>query len=213
LTTISSAATPPTPLASSSARPASVESAPSTPPTGESASTMDRQPPTANTPVEPTSSETSSPSTQSPIALITLPTVAFQIEYEDSAPRRKAEAACKIQTKEDTQAMAACLQKARDQFLPDVLRFKKGSQGRWLVVIYKRSGTDLRELYTGSVELTDEPSSTVRLKVTGREQGQKPLFKGRTSALITVPNEYSLELEDPQLGKLIYGAKIGLFNE
>ena len=174
---------------------------------------MDRQPPTPKTPVEPTSSETSSPSTQSPIALITLPTVAFQIEYEDSAPRRKAEAACKIQTKEDTQAMAACLQKARDQFLPDVLRFKKGSQGRWLVVIYKRSGTDLRELYTGSVELTDEPSSTVRLKVTGREQGQKPLFKGRTSALITVPNEYSLELEDPQLGKLIYGAKIGLFNE
>src|ERR1043166_8475914 len=57
----------------------------------------------------------------------------------------------------------------------------------------KRSGSDLRELYTGSVELTDEPSSTVRLKVTGREQGQKPLFKGRTSVLIKVPNEYSLE--------------------
>jgi hypothetical protein len=142
-----------------------------------------------------------------------LPTVAFQIEYEDSAPRRKAEATCRAQAKEDAQAMSACLQKARDQFLPDVLRFKKGDQGRWLVVIYKRSGSDLRELYSGSVELTEEPASTVRLKVTGREQGQKPLFKGRTSALLTVPNEYSLELEDPQLGKLIYGAKIGLFRE
>jgi hypothetical protein len=147
------------------------------------------------------------------VALITLPKVAFQIEYDDSAPRLKAEAACKAQTKDDAQAMASCLQKARDQFLPDVLRFKKGNQGRWLVVIYKRSGSDLRELYSGAVELTDEPSSTVRLKVTGREQGQKPLFKGRTSALIKVPNEYSLELEDPQLGKLIYGAKIGLVNE
>jgi hypothetical protein len=205
LAAISSATTPPTPLGSSSP--------PSAPPTDESATKVDQQPPNPSTSTEPTPSETSVQTPPSSVALMTLPKVAFQIEYEDSAPRRKAEAACSVQAKEDAQAMSACLQKARDQFLPDVLRFKKGPQGRWLVVIYKRSGSELRQLYEGSVELTDASPSTVRVKLTGHEQGQKPLFKGRTSAVLTMPNEYSLELEDPQLGKLIYGAKSGFFSE
>jgi hypothetical protein len=137
----------------------------------------------------------------------------FQIDYEASAPAHKAAAACAAQTKDDAQAMSICMQKARDQFLPDILRFKKGPEGRLSLIIYKRSGSDVRELYTGSVELTEESGSTVRLKVAGHEQGQRPLLKGRTNALITVPNEYSLELEDPALGNLVYSAKSSLLGQ
>jgi hypothetical protein len=142
-----------------------------------------------------------------------LPAIAFQIDYEGSAPGSKAQTVCSTEAKGNNQALSACLQKARDQFLPDILRFKKATQGRWSFIIYKRSGSDLRELYNGSVELADESASSVRLKVTGREQGQRPLFKGKTTAVLTVPNDYTVELEDAQLGKLTYGAKSGLFSE
>jgi hypothetical protein len=89
-----------------------------------------------------------------------------------------------------------------------MLRFKKGKEGRWLFTIYKSSGSELREIYVATVELAEDSPNTVRLKVAGREQGQRPLFKGRTSAVLTVPNDYSLEIDDPQLGKLVYGAKV-----
>jgi hypothetical protein len=151
--------------------------------------------------------------TPSPVSLLTLPTLAFQIEYEESAPRRKAEAACSAQAKDDAEAKSACLQKARDQFLPDVLRFQKGPQDRWQLIVYKRIGTDLRELYSSSVELTEASSGSVKLKLTGREQGQKPLLRGRSTSVLTLPNEYSFELNDPQLGKLLYSGKSGLVGE
>jgi hypothetical protein len=137
-----------------------------------------------------------------------MPAVSFQIDYEASAPRQKADAACSAETKQDAEAMPLCLQKARDRFLPDVLRFKKAKEGQWLFTVYKSSGSELREVYLTTVELADDSPNTVRLKVAGREHGQRPLFKGRTSAILTVPDDYSLEIDDPQLGKLMYAAKV-----
>jgi len=146
--------------------------------------------------------------TQSPVAVLTRPAVSFQIDYEASAPYQKGEVACNAEAKQDAQAASACRQKTRDRFLADVLRFKKGKEGRWLFTVYKSAGNELREIYVSTVELAEDSPNTVRLKVVGREQGQRPLFKGRISAVLSVPNDYSLEIDDPQLGKLMYGAKV-----
>ena len=101
------------------------------------------------------------------------------------------------------------MEKARDKFLPDVLRFKKDEQGRVSLVIYKRAGSSLREVYLSAIELTEEGTDSVHIKFIGREKGQRPLFKTGKN-LVQVPNDYSIELSDPQFGKLTYNAKIGL---
>jgi hypothetical protein len=38
----------------------------------------------------------------------------------------------------------------------------------------------------------------------------RPLLKNKREAVITVPNDYSFEVDDPEWGKLQYEAKIGL---
>jgi hypothetical protein len=135
--------------------------------------------------------------------------VAFLVDYANSAARQSADADCDKESKGDPALKGTCLEKARDKFLPDVLRFKKDEQGHLTLLIYKRAGSSLREIYLSSIDFADEGSDSVRIKFTGREKGVRPLFKSGKN-VVQVPNDYSIELDDPQLGKLTYNAKIGL---
>lgn len=141
--------------------------------------------------------------------MLTARDVAFLVDYANSPARQAAEADCDKESKGEPAAKGTCLEKARDKFQPDVLRFKKDEQGHTTLIIYKRLGSSLRELYTGAIEFSDEGVDSVRIKFTGREKGQRSLFKAGKNA-VQVPNDYSIEVEDPQLGKLTYNAKIGL---
>ncbi len=44
----------------------------------------------------------------------------------------------------------------------------------------------------------------------GGEKGVRALFRNAGSAVITLPNEYSIEINDPTYGRLTYDAKVGL---
>jgi hypothetical protein len=162
---------------------------------------------------EPASSTGGQPSEQvrreSPIEILTARDVAFLVDYANSAARHQAEADCTKEAKGDLSARSACLEKARDKFQPDVLRFTRDNQGHWALVVYKLHGSDLTEVYLGSVEFADQASDSVRLKLTGRERGRRPLFKTGKN-VIKVPNNDSIELDDPGLGHLTYHAKVGL---
>jgi hypothetical protein len=146
---------------------------------------------------------------QKPSTVLTATDVAFLIDFAESDARRKAETSCDEEAKGDLAARGECLQKARDKFQPDVLRFTKEKQGRWSLHVYKRQDSTLKELYIGSVEFVDETPGSLRLKFTGRDVGRRPLLKSGSSP-IQVPNNYSIEIQDPDLGKLVYRAKIGL---
>lgn len=141
--------------------------------------------------------------------MLTARDVAFLIEYGSSEARQKAEADCEKEAKDDMAARSACLSKARDKFLPDVLRFDKNEQGKLNLMVYKRTGSSLREVYIGAIEFKDETPDKVQLRFTGREKGTRPIFR-RGEAVIDVPNDYSIEIDDAELGKLTYNAKIGL---
>ena len=141
--------------------------------------------------------------------MLTAREVAFLVDYANSPVRQAAEAECDKESKGDPALKGTCLEKARDKFLPDVLRFKKDEQGKLSFVVYKRAGSSLREVYLSSIEFADEGTDSVRVKLTGREKGTRPLFKSGKN-VVQVPNDYSIEIEDPQFGKLTYNAKIGL---
>jgi hypothetical protein len=170
-------------------------------------------PPASSEAVAPSAPPESKPAAetprQSPIETLTAREVAFMVDYASSDAKAQAETACESEAKGDPAARAACLDKARQKFLPDVLRFEQDKQKHWSLVVYKRTESVLKEVYLGRVDFTDETADSVRVRLQQPESGQRPLFKsGKT--LVKVPTAYSLEIEDPQLGKLTYQAKIGL---
>ncbi len=131
------------------------------------------------------------------------------VDYANSEAKARAVASCDQEAKGDADARAACLDKARQKFLPDVLRFDQDKQKQWSLIIYKRDQETLKEVYIGRVSFVDETGDSVRLRFGKPESGQRPIFRTGNN-LIKVPNAYSLEVDDPQLGKLTYQAKIGL---
>jgi hypothetical protein len=136
--------------------------------------------------------------------------MAFLIEYASSGARSNAEEKCDKETQGDAEKRGACLAKARDQFTADVLQLDREASGKTTFKVYKRQGSTLNEVFVGAVELTEESPTTVRVRWTGRGRGQKPLLKMQKDSVLTVPNEYSLEIDDPEHGRLTYTAKIGL---
>jgi hypothetical protein len=148
---------------------------------------------------------------QEPLDILTARDAAFQIDYGNSEAKTKAAERCEKESKGDAEKQSACIAKARDAFMADVLRFKKESESRVLFVVYKRAGSVLREVSTGPVTLEVE-GDTVKLKFLSTK-GARPLWTGAKEASIKVPNDYSLELDDPTHGRLRYDAKIGLVTE
>ena len=164
----------------------------------------------SNTSASSTAGDSSQPS-QSPAESLTAARVAFLIDYANSDVRAKAQANCeKDPKKDDPTAKAACMQKARSQFLPDVLVFQKDKKGHLTLTIYKRNDSELKEVYIAPVSFAGETSSSLQLKFKGGGSGQRPLFKNTNSPTLSMPNDYTLEIEDSEFGKLRYDAKIGL---
>ena len=149
---------------------------------------------------------------QKPIDMLTARDAAFLIDYANSAPKEAAQAACEKEAKGEPEKMGACLTKAREQFQPDVLRFRKDSEKQTSLLVYKRVGSTLREVSIAVVELSED-GDAVRVKFTGRYKGARPIWRNKPEGTLRVPNDYSLEIDDPELGHLRYDAKIGLVTE
>lgn len=196
-------APPPAPVASEAPPPA-----PPSPAPAEPAPAAEAPPPA---PASPPPADDGPGRSQKPLDILTARDAAFQVDYSSSDAKTKAVARCEKESKGDAEKQGACVTKARESFLPDVLRFKKESESRILFVVYKRAGSTLREVSTGPVALT-ENGSDVKV-VFQSTKGARPLFVGQKEAVVKVPNDYSIELDDPLLGRLRYDAKIGLVTE
>ena len=158
------------------------------------------------TPTEP------APSAEAPSHSLTAPRVAFLIDYANSEARAKALANCDKDPKgkDDPAAKAACMDKARAQFQPDVLVFKSDKKGHETLTIYKRNDSVLKEVYSAPISLKDAGANAVQVKFKGAGSGQRPLFKNTNSPTLKMPNDYTVEIDDPEYGNLRYEAKVGL---
>jgi hypothetical protein len=182
--------------------------APATPSDAEAESAEAATPPAA----EPSREQESGPG-QAPSAILGTPSGAFIIDYNASAPKAAAEKTCAAEAEDDATKKHECLQKARAAFVADVLRFKKSAQGKWTWTVYQRKGASLPEVYKGDIELTDESKTTIKIKIKGTQSGKLPLFTRTKQGVITFPNDYSITLDDPQHGRLVYDAKVGLVGD
>lgn len=107
-------------------------------------------------------------------------------------------------------ARLQCIKEARERFEADVIRFRRDGLGHIKLMIYRRSGESLKELYSANVELDDSQAHKVKVVVKEPGSGKRPIMKDRSKFELLLPNDYSVQLEDPQYGKLSYTAKVGL---
>jgi hypothetical protein len=147
---------------------------------------------------------------RSPINVLTARDVAFMIDYGNSGAKALAEQSCEPKAS-DPAARAECMTKARDAFAADVLVFKQEEGGgRTTLTIFKRKGSALSQVLVAGIAFKDETDNSVTIVFKGGEKGVRALFRNAGSAVITLPNEYSIEINDPTYGKLPYDAKVGL---
>jgi len=198
---------PPAPAAPPAPAPAAVAKPEPVPSASAVAEPVPAEPaPAAEPPPEPAAQEKPS---RPALEILTLPDTAFLINYPSSAPSEAARKTCSEKGGTDDEAIAKCMSEARAAFKADVVRFKKDGS-RFSCVVYKRDGSRLDEVYSARVELSDESPNSVKLKFTSAEKGQRPLLSGKREAVLDVPNDYSFVVTDPNLGRLVYEAKVGL---
>lgn len=166
--------------------------------------------PQPSEPAPATDAEESPKLSRSPINILTARDVAFTIDYQNSGAKALAEKSCEPKAS-DPAARAECMSKARDAFAADVLVFKQEEGGgRTTLTIFKRKGSNLSQVLVAGIGFKDETDNSVTIVFKGGEKGVRALFRNAGSAVISLPNEYSIEIDDPTYGKLRYDAKIGL---
>jgi hypothetical protein len=128
--------------------------------------------------------------------------------WNSSDVKEKAEKVCDGEAKDNPKKRAACLDREKKKIDFDGMSFKQ-EKGRWYWSIIKRKGKTLVNLHKVPVEFDKDEEHSVVLKPAGKDEGTKRGgAPGETK--VSVPNEYQIEIDDPELGKTVYEAKIGL---
>jgi hypothetical protein len=161
---------------------------------------------TAPAPAEP------APQGRLPSELISVPDKAWVFSFEGSAAYSKAKTSCDERFKEDPQARARCIGKARDAFTADAMEFTRDAAGNDVWVIYRSKSNRLVQVYSVQIEYGTQDADSVIIKKLGREKGNPVIFAGVPELKVKLAGEYSLELQDPQYGLLAYDARLGFIS-
>jgi hypothetical protein len=147
--------------------------------------------------------------TSQPHEIITGETTSYSFNFASSDVHGVAEQKCRAKLGDDPEGLGACMAKAREKFGITVLRFVKKNKVWWWLT-YERRGSQLITLHKIPFEFGAETDDSVTLRPTGKDVGLAPLARVPQQVVIRLPNDSSIELDDPTHGKLVYDAKIGM---
>lgn len=201
-------APPPPPIAAAPA--SSADPPPGDPPPADPPPVADVPPPGPVDAGADVAEPDSSPATAEPAPPASHPSetvmaagVIYILDYQASDVSGAARTKCETQAAGDPEKRTSCLQKERDAFTADALRFRE-KPPTW--TIYRRDGDAFKEVYVARIAFADETATEVTV-VPRDSSGARPLLQGRPKAVLGVPNTYQLILEDPRYGHLVYKAR------
>lgn len=151
------------------------------------------------------------PGGRTPRDIVTAPDTIFMFSFNQSDVMQKAEKECEEKSKGDAKKNADCMAKEKAKIQVDGVALKE-ENGKWYFLKIRRKGQVLVNLSKIPVEFADETGNSVVLKPTGKDQGTAPKAVP-DSITLEVPNDYQIVLTDPELGKLVYEAKIGIVGQ
>jgi hypothetical protein len=144
-----------------------------------------------------------------PKDFLVMPGVMFMLTFNESDVKERAEQECSNKSKGDTEKQADCMAAAQKKFDADGYHFEQDDAGKWWWMTVRVRGNDVKWLHRIPIEFADETDHSVTIKTTGRDTGTSP-GKVPAEVVIEVPNEYQIVVNDPQHGKLVYTAKMGM---
>jgi len=137
------------------------------------------------------------------------PRMAYTVNYSASGAKDVADQKC-AKKFPAPEAKASCMEKERGKFTADILVFEKTDEGQW-VTIYKRTGNALSQMSKSRITMGDDSTEQVSFTVE-KDKGWRPLFAGKKRFAVKTRDEYSIQLDEPQYGNLVYEARIGLID-
>jgi hypothetical protein len=141
--------------------------------------------------------------------ILELKDTVFFLSFEESDPKKAAEASCNKSAGKNAKKMAACMAKAREQ-ADEGYRFEQEKDGtNWWLVVH-RKGNALVNVHKVKFEYGAESDTSVTIKPEGKDTGTKPWKKPPAELKFEVPNDYRIIVHDPEHGKLVYEAKSGI---
>jgi hypothetical protein len=145
-----------------------------------------------------------------PAELITGPNLVYVFNFKESAVGAAAQQACDQQAAGDPRAERECLDKARSQVPIESVQFVKDKSNQYWWVTYNRYKGNLLKWHRIQFEPGAATDSSIQLTLLGKDKGIAPLPHLPHSLAINLPNDYSIVIQDPELGAMAYDAKIGL---
>jgi hypothetical protein len=143
---------------------------------------------------------------------LTTPDVVFMFSFNESDVKAKAEKDCADKTKGDAEKNGACMAAARKRVEADGYHFMKGDDGQWYWLVIRQKGKVLTYLHRVPIEFIKDSATSVVLKPVGKDKGSTPFKTLPSEITIETPNDYQIVENDPQMGKVVYEAKMGLLN-
>jgi len=146
-----------------------------------------------------------------PVELITNPTALYVFNFSESDVGTAAQQKCETAS-ESRRELSACLQKARDKVPLESIRFVKKGAEYWWITLNRYKG-NLLKWHVIQVKVGEEKPEWLVLKPMGKDKGIAPMAKIPRTLEIAFPNDYSIALNDPEFGKMVFDAKLGKIEE
>ena len=203
LTMLVSCGTPPQPEAPATA---TSRAAPSTPVPEMSAAPAQPAP----SAVEPAPPPAASKPGRKPSEILTQVDVTFMLAFGSSDAGKAAEQKCAAEAAGDPSKVAPCMDRARDKVQVHAIRFTQDARKNWWWQSMHKSGEQYLVLHKVMIDLGDETEKTIAIKPKGKDQGMAPWGLLPKDVVIEVVDDYTIATQDPQQGRLVYEARIGI---
>ena len=135
----------------------------------------------------------------------------YFVNYEESDVGKTAETNCAKESGGDPQKNSACMSKARQNVEGLGYRFKKNPKGEVTTcTILRRQGNTLTTLHKFKYKYGDETETSIVIKMDGKDDGPIKWEKIPSEFKVEVPNDYTMIVQDPKYGRLVYNSKAGI---
>ena len=149
-------------------------------------------------------------SKRTPRDVLELKDTVFFLAFDDSDPKKGADAACSKSAGKNRAKLSACLAKARQAIDAEGHRFEQDKAGDMWWLIVRLKGNAIVTTHKVRFTFGAQTDSTIVIVPEGKDLGSKPWKTLPAEMKFEVPTEYRLIVRDPTHGKLVYEAKSGI---
>jgi hypothetical protein len=138
---------------------------------------------------------------------------AFMLNHRASDMGAQAEERCGKKAGDDVAKKANCLSAAINKMDREGMMFDEDEEGKWWFIrigIVKGAKVEYNRV---PIEMGEASGKSVTMKVVGADKASRRKGTVPSEMTFEVPDEYTVIVQDPSRGKMVFEPKMGLFAE